>query len=298
MQEFYPCINSLIDNLDNNKYNRNVNIILDGGAFNGPYQLGVLAYFRTLEKKGFITINRLSGCSIGSVSGFLYILDQLDAGILGYSYMRKSYSETGSFEQAKKWIKQFNNTMDKNDYLKFNGKLFITYYNIKTCKQKCISHFKNNKHLLEVIIRSMSVPFLYDGSIAYKNRYLDGFTPHIFQDDTTDNYFINLHSFDKIYGMVNIQHNKNSSSRILNGIENAHNFYISKQHNSICSNINNWSYLESAKFSIRCWLYSTLVCILSVLHYINCGMNNNNSTSKCSNILRQLYVICIKEFFV
>ena len=148
MQEFYPCINSLIDNLDHNKCKQPVNIILDGGAFNGPYQLGVLAYFKELVKKGFITVDKLSGCSIGSISGFLYILDNLDAGIEGYTYMRKSYSESGSFEEAKKWIKQFKNIMNKKDYLKFNGKLFITYYNIKTCEQKCISQFKSNKHLL------------------------------------------------------------------------------------------------------------------------------------------------------
>jgi hypothetical protein len=144
----------------------------------------------------------------------------------------------------------------------------------------------------------MSVPFVYDGSIAYKGKYLDGFTPYIFDDLASDNFFINLHSFDKIWGMFNIHNNKNGSSRILNGIENAHNFFINKQGNSICSNINHWSYIDHIKFGIRQWFYFIFVYILSVLYLIKGSINHPNTESKLVKILQKLYVICIREFCV
>ena len=52
-----------------------VDIIFEGGLFNGSYQLGFLNYVKQMEQKQMITVKRLSGCSIGSFMAFLYFTD-------------------------------------------------------------------------------------------------------------------------------------------------------------------------------------------------------------------------------
>ena len=76
-------INNLVDTIEpNGKLNKlnkkvveKVDIILEGGLFNGSYQLGFLNYIKQMEKNKLIKIKRLSGCSIGSFMAFLYFTD-------------------------------------------------------------------------------------------------------------------------------------------------------------------------------------------------------------------------------
>ena len=77
MQKFIPFVDTLIENINKPSKPNNINIILDGGGFNGSYHHGVLIYFNQLEKKHYVKINKISGCSIGSVFGMLYLLDLL-----------------------------------------------------------------------------------------------------------------------------------------------------------------------------------------------------------------------------
>ena len=128
MQKFIPFVDTLIENINKPSKPNNINIILDGGGFNGSYHHGVLIYFKQLEKKHYVKINKISGCSIGSVFGMLYLLDLLDDGFTGYEIMRDAFKNSGSLNFAKKWLKDYNKTLKKDEYLKCNNRLFITYY--------------------------------------------------------------------------------------------------------------------------------------------------------------------------
>ena len=79
--DFYmlQCIENLINKwkLEQVVLPIQYDLILDGGAFNGSYTLGVLMYFKELTKKNYISIQRISGTSIGSIMGMLYIADHL-----------------------------------------------------------------------------------------------------------------------------------------------------------------------------------------------------------------------------
>ena len=68
-------INALIDNINTNDIPKDIDLILDGGAFNGIYILGGLMYIKELERREKINIKRISGCSIGAVIGIFYILE-------------------------------------------------------------------------------------------------------------------------------------------------------------------------------------------------------------------------------
>ena len=75
-------ITSLIENIPVEQFPNGkiteIDLVLDGGAFNGIYMLGALFYIKELETQNKIKITRISGCSIGAVMGLMYLLNRLD----------------------------------------------------------------------------------------------------------------------------------------------------------------------------------------------------------------------------
>ena len=75
-------INKLIENLPDEIKNRKepetIDLVLDGGVFNGSYHIGALYFLKEMERRKYIKINRISGCSVGSIVAFLYFIDGLD----------------------------------------------------------------------------------------------------------------------------------------------------------------------------------------------------------------------------
>jgi len=91
-------INSLIENINENNLPGEIDLVLDSGAFNGVYMMGALFYIKEIERREKIKINRISGASIGSVLGLLFLLDKLDLtmgiALKGYKILRKSQDLT------------------------------------------------------------------------------------------------------------------------------------------------------------------------------------------------------------
>ena len=71
-------IENLPDNIKNCKEPEKIDLVLDGGIFNGSYLVGALHFLKEMEKRNYIKIERISGCSIGSSVAFLYFIDALD----------------------------------------------------------------------------------------------------------------------------------------------------------------------------------------------------------------------------
>ena len=72
-------VNKFIENLsDDSKIYKEIDLVLDGGAFNGSYLVGALYFLKEMEKRKYIKIDRISACSIGSIVAFLYYIDALD----------------------------------------------------------------------------------------------------------------------------------------------------------------------------------------------------------------------------
>jgi hypothetical protein len=85
IQTEYEIINNTITKLMDNtlflKTNQRekINLILDSGLFNGSYLIGSLYFLKELEKKQYVKIDKISGCSIGSIVALLYYVDLLDS---------------------------------------------------------------------------------------------------------------------------------------------------------------------------------------------------------------------------
>jgi predicted acylesterase/phospholipase RssA len=71
-------IENLPDEFTKKKEPLILDLVLDGGVFNGNYLVGALYFLKEMEKKGYIKVDRISGSSVGSFVGLLYFLDELD----------------------------------------------------------------------------------------------------------------------------------------------------------------------------------------------------------------------------
>ena len=66
------------DDLKNSTTPLRLDLVLDGGIFNGSYLVGAMYFLKEMEKRKYITVERISGSSIGSIVAFLYYIDALD----------------------------------------------------------------------------------------------------------------------------------------------------------------------------------------------------------------------------
>ena len=92
-----PIIDKLIDNLPDTLKNTDkptqIDLILGGGAFNGSYLIGALFFLKEMEKRKYVKINRISGCSVGSILGLLYLIDELNYFIDTYNIFIDSFKK-------------------------------------------------------------------------------------------------------------------------------------------------------------------------------------------------------------
>jgi len=72
-------ITRLVDNLPDDFKERKtplrIDLVLDGGLFNGSYLIGALQFLKELERRKYIRVDRISGASIGSIVGLAYLSD-------------------------------------------------------------------------------------------------------------------------------------------------------------------------------------------------------------------------------
>jgi predicted acylesterase/phospholipase RssA len=79
----------LVDNLPkefkNKKKTVKLDLVLDGGVFNGSYLFGALYFLKEMERRKYMKVERISSSSVGSIAGLFYFIDCLDY----YQYLYK-----------------------------------------------------------------------------------------------------------------------------------------------------------------------------------------------------------------
>jgi hypothetical protein len=237
-------IQTLINNLPKKiiQNTQNINLVLDGGIFNGSYLMGCIFFLKEMENRNYIKIHKISCCSVSCILALIYHLDANKSFNIIIEMYKKIIIE---FKQNKlinidsiiDFIKH-NVVFPKKYYKKLNKKLYISYYNVNTCRQIIKSKYKNMDDLYDTIKKSCFVPFLIDGNINYKNKYIDGINPFIFPfDSTKKTLYINLLHHDKISHMINIKNETTNIHRILYGLLDIHTFFIKENNTNMCSYI-------------------------------------------------------------
>ena len=242
-------INQLLDdnqiNLNFGEKPQRIDIVLGGGAFNGSYLIGALFFLKEMEKRNYIIVERISGCSIGSIAGLLYILDDLDKIFILYKHLSQKFKKNRNLSVIKN-IKKILGYKDSNELCnRINHKLYICYNNIKTREKIVKNKYKNFDDLCKSMICSCFIPYLIDENISYKNKYIDGINPYLFEEIPNKKIlFLELYTVDKLNCILNIKNEKSNFHRILYGLLEMHNFFIKNKSTQMCSYVNHWSLFE------------------------------------------------------
>ena len=285
-------INYLIENINVKNIYNEIDLILDGGAFNGSYMIGCLLYLKQMEKNKLLTVNRISGCSVGAILALCFLNNKLDIAIKNGIKMMKFIRKTQDLSLLNK---NFDIIIDEIiegiDLKKLNNKLFITYFNIKKQNQVLISSYSSKKFLKNIIRKTIHIPYLIDRNISFKDS-IDGCYPFIFKERDNKILFINLQSFDKFKNILSIKNEKNVFSRILTGILDIHNFYMGNKCD-MCSYVNDWTIKQIVYYRIRELIY-TLICYIINLfiilkNYLPKCVEKNIYYNKISFIFNNLY---------
>lgn len=307
-EDILKIINTLIEQLPNEVKNDTnpieIDLILDGGGFNGSYLIGALLFLKEMENRNFIKIKRISGCSIGSLIGFLYLIDKLDLVSVLYNIFMTHFKENYNFKNYKQLKKHLSDKIPyvNNDICSIvNNKLFIKYNNIQTGVKKVKCRYKNIDEIFNSIIRSSYVPYLTDGNIAHENKYVDGINPYFFKKQPNRKIlFLDLAGTDKITYILNIKNEKTNLYRVLTGILDIHIFLTKKGETFMCSYVDEWGYMNNTKYYIRLFL-EKIICYISyfiilIKKYIDVNIGNTNSYKILTNLAYDILIILIKKY--
>jgi hypothetical protein len=258
-------IDSLIENLQIPKDKTDIDLVLDGGAFKGSYIIGVLHFLKRLESIHWMKIHRISGCSIGSIAALLYLTNKLNMSDDFYKVTREHFALHCNLGCGKKWLRNFGKKqMHKDDYLNLNNRLFITYWDLKKRKQIVRSTFKNNKDVIETIIRSCFVPYLFNGRSCWRGRYVDGFYPHVFKKQPKRKILVlNLLNTGDIIEMLCIKNEINNYGRVFDGVLDFYIFMKDKP-SKFCCYVENWSMYDRLYLNLRIFLVHYFINLYAI----------------------------------
>ena len=254
-------VNRLIENLpEETKKLQHIDLVLDGGIFNGSYLVGSLYFLKEMERRRYIKIERISGCSIGSIVAFLYYIDALDLMPKLYEIVNQEFKKKYTLNTLKSLKTYLQERIPNDICLKVNNKLFICYNDIKKQKKIVKSTYKNVDDIIDTIVKSCYIPFLIDNNMLYKKKYIDGINAYIFKKKENRKILhMELFSYDKFIYALNIKNEKNNFHRILSGLLDIHSFFIKKSNTPMCSFVNDWNIIN--KFNYRLKIIGENICL-------------------------------------
>jgi hypothetical protein len=279
-------IKALILNIDHSKLKKEINLVFDGGAFNGGFAAGVAMYIKTLENNKIIKINKISGCSIGSAIALWYICGCNENAIIFFEKTTTSFKDTMDLRAYQTNIREFVNFLfPSGDVSALKNKLYINFYDTYKHKQKIVSNFKSVEHLTDCILQSSHIPYIIDGTARYNERYIDGIIPHIFKDGET--IFIKLLTLDKCTRSMVVKCETNIHYRLISGVADANSFFTTGS-SDMCSYVSQWSYFNILQIRSR---EIIIIFIISIIEWFILIKNNLPKSVKKS----LLYNGCINS---
>jgi hypothetical protein len=235
-------IENLPDDIKNVKEPIKMDLVLDGGIFNGSYHVGALYFLKEMEKRKYIKIERISGCSVGSIVGFLYFIDNLDLMPKLYDLIYKEFRQTYNLNLIKELKKHLQQYIPSDICERVNGRFYITYNNIKKGTKPVKSVYKDTDDIINTIIKSSYIPYLIDGNVLHENKSIDGINPFIFKEREKKVLYLDLFGSDKLGNLLNVKNEKSNYHRILTGLLDIHSFFIKQSNTPMCSYVNDWTY--------------------------------------------------------
>jgi hypothetical protein len=295
-------VNKLIENLPEKSKNLGkIDLILDGGIFNGSYLVGAMYFLKEMEKRNYVKIDRISGCSVGSIIGFLYYIDALDLMPKLYEQVNIEFKNKFTLTMIKNLKKYLEKRIPDDVCLKINGKLFICYNNIKKREKVVKCNYKNVDDVINTIIKSCFIPFVIDNNMLYKNKYIDGITAHIFESVPSKKIlYMDLLGYDKFIYALNIKNEKTNFHRILSGLLDIHCFFIKGSNTSMCSFVNDWNILHNFNNKIKYIFEKIIIYIIYLINhykkYISDDIDQNIFIKIFSKIVYDIFCVFLETY--
>ena len=293
-------IENLPDEIKNVKEPMIIDLVLDGGFFNGSYHVGALYFLKEMENRKYIKINRISGCSVGSIVGFLYFIDSLDLMSKFYEVINTEFRQTYSLGFIKNMKKYLGDRVPDDICEKVNGRLYITYNNIKKGTKPVRSVYKNVDDIINTIIKSSYIPYLIDGNVLYENKCIDGITPFIFTERERKILYLDLFGSDKVGNLLNVKNEKTNYHRILSGLLDIHSFFIKQSNTPMCSYVNNWTYYNICFNYTKTIIEKMCIFIIHILLYVKTHISDEFKETVMYKILSKvsydIFIIILENY--
>jgi len=246
-----------------------IDLILGGGAFNGSYILGALYFFKELERKKYIEIQRISTCSISSILALLYLTDNLDKANELYFDIICDFKDKCNLSKLFELKDIFKQYITNDQCRQLDKKLYICYNNIHTQKKSVVNKYKNIDYLFEIITRSCFVPFIIDFQPCYKEKYIDGIIPYFFQSKQAKQLYLDVYTLDKLFYSINIKNEKNNYHRLFEGLLDIHKFFVKQTNTTMCSDLDKWSLYHYTVYYLYLLIERITIIIIGFIHYLN-----------------------------
>ena len=304
---FEKEIQNLIDNIPKGERKQKIDVVCEGGAFNGYNQLGVMLYIKELEKKRKIQVNRLSGSSVGSLISFCYLTDQLDIFMKLYTKVITSLKKSLGFEFLKEEVREIvNYSTEKKVLKKVNGRLYVNYYDLDKKESIVKSEYVSLNELFHILWSSCYIPYVTENAAFYREnnekeseepRKIDGGLPFIFKNrekhDKEKIVYINLSNIDMLQKIFQLKKQKNCNGRILHGILEAHSFFCEKQQTSMISYVNDWGKKDYISQRMKEVILLLLVYIVDISNkyfvMVHSNFKDYDIYKRFLNIMKYLY---------
>jgi hypothetical protein len=261
-------VGKLAKNIEKTNKIKEIDIVLEGGCMNGAYEIGGLLLIKELDKRDNIKVSRISGSSVGSFVGFLYLTNNLQAYIERYQEIKDDFHKSTQLKKLKEVLNDIINNVDEETFCKIkDDKLYIKYYDVENKTSVLKSQYKTRSEIVNAILKSCHIPYLINGNpyfIDDGKEYVDGGMPFIFKPSKLSYkkiLYMKLTQFNKLYGMFNIKNEEIIEGRILEGLLDTYNFFLKNKDTWMCSYVENWGVISTARYNFCSLIYWFLLCL-------------------------------------
>lgn len=262
--------------LDKYKQSINLDIVLEGGGFSGAYEVGVLLFIKKLENKSIVKINRISGVSIGSIIGLLYVINKLHYYEKYYNKLREDWYLNLELKTLSEIIKDIVFSISDETFTDIqNDKLFISYYNLKSKQHITKSSYVNKNDLYETIMKSTHMPLIKSKTFTYKDstntQFIDGLYPYIFTNkyDNDQNHkilYVSINQIHKLHTCIDTYNETDCFSRVLHGILYCYDLFKYNKKNDYCSFLDEWNLIDITYYRIK---QLVLLLFMYIIYFLN-----------------------------
>lgn len=219
-----------------------LDIVLDGGAFNGSYLVGALQFLKAMESANWAKVNRISGISVGTICAVLYYYDALAEFAELYKKLYKQVKHKHNFDQIDYLQHTLREIIAQSNKQLPNNVIYIGYWNIETREKTVCYTYKTTDCLIDAVIRSMFLPFFINGKMLHEHKYVDGFVPYIFPflSETSPKcqiLHLNLLGTDKLLDTFRVKNEITNIHRVLAGTLDIYHFFVKSRPTQLCKYI-------------------------------------------------------------